>query len=90
MSNKFLMHYGCKTATGQFMHTTYSLLFVKLGLSFQPLQESYMQFGYLATYSWLKMSWEKASMFDIKVVVVDFMTKFPRKGNQFIMQILIA
>jgi hypothetical protein len=50
----------------------------------------YEQFGYLATYSWLKMFWEKASMFDIKVVVADFTTKFPRKGDQLIMQVLIA
>ncbi len=29
-------------------------------------------------------------MFDIKVVVADFTTKFPRKGDQLIMQVLIA
>jgi hypothetical protein len=41
MTNKLLMHYGCKTATGQFMQTSFSLIFAELGLSFQQLQELY-------------------------------------------------
>jgi hypothetical protein len=40
MSNKLLMHYGCDTATGRFMKTSYSLFLVELDLLFQPLQES--------------------------------------------------
>jgi hypothetical protein len=55
MTNKLLMHYGCKTATGGFMHISHSLLFVKLGMSFQPLQEDYKKLGYLLTHSWMKM-----------------------------------
>jgi hypothetical protein len=41
MSNKLIMHYGCQTATGRLMQLSYSLLLVELGLSFDPLQESY-------------------------------------------------
>jgi hypothetical protein len=37
MSNKLLMHYGCKMATGHLMQTSYSLFFAELGLSFTPL-----------------------------------------------------
>jgi hypothetical protein len=37
MANKLLMHYGCRTATGQFMLTLCSFLYIELGLSFQPL-----------------------------------------------------
>ncbi len=58
MANKLLMHYGCQTATGRFMQTSLSLLFVELGLSFQPLQESYKRFGFIVTHSWFKMLWE--------------------------------
>jgi hypothetical protein len=89
MSNKLLMHYGCKTVTGQFMQTSYSLLFVKLGLMFQPLQESHDCFNFLATHSWMKMLWEKLSKFDMKVVVVDFKMVYPCEDNWFIMQVLI-
>jgi hypothetical protein len=78
MTNKLLMHYGCKTATGQFMQTSYSLFFAELGLSFQPLQESYNHYSFLVTHSWMKMLWEKLSMFDMKVVVKDFAQEYPR------------
>jgi hypothetical protein len=72
MANKLLMHYGCKTATGWFMQTSYLLFFAELGLSFQPLQESYSRYDFLVTHSWMKMLWEKLSMFDMKVVVTEF------------------
>ncbi len=71
MTNKLLMHYGCNTAMGWFMQTLYLLLFTELGLLFTPLKESYSGYGFLVTYSWNKMLWEKVSKFDIKVVVTD-------------------
>jgi hypothetical protein len=37
----------------------------------------------------MKMLWEKESKFDIKVMVTAVAQNFPRKGNQFIMQILL-
>ncbi len=83
------MHYRCHTATGRFMQTLYSLLFVKLGLLFQPLQELYHKYGHLVTHSWMKMLWEKLSLFDVHTVVADLSLKFPREGNQFIMQVLV-
>jgi hypothetical protein len=83
------MHYGCRTATGRFMQTSHSLVFVELGLSFQPLQESYERHGYLVTHSWMKMLWEKLSMFNMQVIVADQPEEYPREGNQFIMQALI-
>jgi hypothetical protein len=55
MSNKLLMHYGCQTATGRLMQSSYSLLFVELGLSFHPLREPYTRFECLATHLWMKM-----------------------------------
>jgi hypothetical protein len=89
MTNKLLMHYGCKTATGQFTQTSYLLFFSELRLSFQPLKELYNCYGFLVTHSWMKMLWEKLSMFDMKVVVTDFAQEYPRRGNQFIMQVLL-
>ncbi len=37
MTNKLIMHYGCNTATGKLMQTSYSLFYVEAGLSFHPL-----------------------------------------------------
>ena len=71
MSNKLLMHYGCQTATGRLMQSSYSLLFVELGLSFHPLQAPYKHFEQLATHSWMKMLWEKLSRFNVKAVVAN-------------------
>ncbi len=71
------------------MQTSHSLLFVELGVSFQPLQESYEKYGYLVTHSWMKMLWEKLSMFNMQVIITNQPKEYPREGNQFIMQVLI-
>jgi hypothetical protein len=36
----------------------------------------------------MKMFWEKVFMFDMEVVVADFLAEILCKGNQFIMQVL--
>jgi hypothetical protein len=89
MANKLLMHYGGNMATGKLMQSSYSLLFVEVGLSFQPLQESYERCGCLATHSWMKILWVKLSKFDMKLIVEDFNQRYPCKNSQFIMQVLI-
>jgi hypothetical protein len=90
-SNKLMMHYdyGCDTAVGRFMKASYSLFLVEMGLSLQPLQESYEWHNFLLTHSRMKMLWEKVSMFGLKVIVADFHLKYPREGDRFIMQVLI-
>jgi hypothetical protein len=88
MANKLLMHYGCHTATGRFMQTSYCLFYLELGLLFQPLQESYQKYGHLVTHLWMKMLWEKPSMFIVHTVVTDIPLQYSREGDQFIMQVL--
>ncbi len=89
MANKLLMHYRCHTATGRFMQTLYSLFYLELGLLFQLLQELYQKYGHLITHLWMKMLWEKLSMFNVHTVVADLPLQFSREGNQFIMQVLV-
>ncbi len=89
MLNKLIMHYKCNMAVGRFMKASYSLFLVEMGLSLQPLQESYEWHSFLLTHSWMKMLWEKVSIFCLKVVVADFHLKYPREGDRFIMQVLI-
>ncbi len=38
MTNKLLMHFECRMAFGNLLRTSYSLLLLELGVSFQPLQ----------------------------------------------------
>jgi hypothetical protein len=90
-TNKLLMHFGCSTATGKLLQTSYSLFFVELGLSFQPLQESYEHYGHPVTHSWMKTLWEKLSAFGMnKVVIADTDQQLPRENNQYIMKALIS
>jgi hypothetical protein len=80
MSNKLLMHYGCNMATGQFMRASHSLFLLELGISLQPLQESYGKYSFLSTHSWMKMLWEKVSKFGVRTVIAD--TGIAPKGGR--------
>jgi hypothetical protein len=84
MANKLLMHFRSKTALGNLLRTSYSLLLLKLGVSFQPLQSSYQQFSFLATHTWMKMLWEKLDMFNITIQTAQSSLKFPRRGDKFL------
>jgi hypothetical protein len=90
MLNKLLMHYGCDTATGRFMRVSYSLFYLKLGLLFQPMQESYQKYSTLVTHSRMKMLWEKTLMFELHTVVADIPFQFPWEGDQFLMRVFIT
>jgi hypothetical protein len=89
MSNKLLMHYGCDTAMGNFMRASHSLFLLELGISTQPLQESYEKYSFLSTHSWMKMLWEKLSMFGVQMIISDGELMYPREDNRFLMQVLI-
>jgi hypothetical protein len=53
--------------------TSYSMLLLEIGVSFQPLQSSYQRFSFLATHSWMKMLWEKVDRFGIVVQTADLL-----------------
>ena len=89
MTNKFLIHFRYCTATGRFMQISYSLLLVELGLSFQPLQVEYHQYNHLVTHTWMKMLWEKVSMFGLTVTTPSASDGFSREGDEFIIQVIL-
>ncbi len=70
------------------MQASYSLFMLELGVSLQPLQESFDKYSFLSTHSWMKMLWEKAFKFGVRTVVMDTGMVLPREGDQFIMQAL--
>jgi hypothetical protein len=76
-SNKLLMHSECNTATGHFMRANHSLFLLELGISSQLLQESYIKYSFLSTHSWMKILWEKVSMFGVRTVVADTGMVYP-------------
>jgi hypothetical protein len=78
MTNKLLMNFGCRTALGNLLRTSYSLLLLELGVSFQPLPSSYQKFSFLATHTWMKMLWEKLDKFNVTIQTAESPLKFPR------------
>ena len=64
--NKLLVHYGCQSNLGLEMKASLELLILELGITTQPLQESYKKYGGWATHSWLKSLWEKCDLLDFR------------------------
>jgi hypothetical protein len=89
MTNKLLMHYGCNSALGDLMRTSYNYLTLELGVSFQPFQALYSRFSFLATHSWMKMLWEKAYKFGVVIKSARGPLAFPRQGDKFLMLVLM-
>ena len=86
-SNKLLMHYGCKSSVGLLLKTSLEFLMLEVGFGFQPLKLDYTRYGALATHSWVKMLWEKLSMFGIVTEIQDMERDFPRRGDKFLNQV---
>jgi len=89
MTNKLLMHFGCSTVVGRFMQISYSLLLVELGLPFQPLQVDDKKYDHLVTHTWMKMLWEKVSMFGIIMTTPSASGGLLREGGEVIMQMIL-
>ena len=89
-SNKLLMHYGCQSCVGLKLQISMELLVVELGVSLQPLQESYTKYSSWITHSWLKSLWEKVDLFRIVVEVNNIELVMPREGDQWLMRLFMA
>jgi hypothetical protein len=89
-SNKLLTHYGYHTAMGTKLQTSLGFLLVELGMSFQPLQLSYTNFGNMVTTSWLKCVWKKLDRFKFAVMVHNLRSVSPWEGDDWLMARLIA
>jgi hypothetical protein len=79
------MHYGCQSNLGLEMKASLELLILELGVTSQPLQESYKKYGGWATHSWLKSLWEKCDLLDFRVEFREGIIKLPRERDRWIM-----
>ena len=86
--NKLLMHYGCMSNNGLKLKVSLEYLIVELGVSTQPLQESYEHYNMRVTHSWMKSLWEKCHMFDVLVEFTDVPLELPREGDNWLMLLL--
>ena len=61
-------------------------MLIELGLSMQPFQESFEEYGGLVTWSWMASLWEKCFRFKIKVVVNDTGLEWPRERDRWLLR----
>jgi hypothetical protein len=64
--SKLLTHFGCRSGVGIQLQASMELLILEMGLTAQPLQESYEKYGPRITHSWIKSIWEKVSKYKIE------------------------
>jgi hypothetical protein len=83
---KILMHYGCPSKNlGAKFHVSYNQLVIELGLSLQPLQESFKQYHKLVAWGWLVSLWEKCEVYNIRIEMNDMPLQLPRERDKWLM-----
>lgn len=80
--NKLIMHYGCPSFLGLEIKASLELFILELGVTPQPLQESYSCYHDRVTHCWLTRLWEKVSKFHISVSFLDVPVKPPRANDK--------
>ena len=68
------------------MKSSLELMILELGISFQPLQESYTIHEGRVTNFWLKAVWEKCDKFGIRLEFNNVPLKFSRQGDKWLMR----
>ena len=85
--NKLLMHYGYPSHIGRELTISLGFMTLEMGISTQPLSQSFLQYSRRVTHSWLKALWEKCDEYNINIQFNDGHLKFPRERDQWLMQI---
>ena len=84
--NKLLMHYGCPSNLGLKYRASLEFMSIEMGVSDQPLQESYRRYQDRVTHSWLKSLWEKCDLLDIWIEFNDVKLSPPRSRDKWLMR----
>ena len=79
------MHYRCRTSVGLKMQLSLELPTLEIGISSQPLQESYKRYWPCITDGWFKSLWEKLDIFGITLEVCNIPLIQPRKRDKRMM-----
>jgi hypothetical protein len=68
------------------MLVSMELLITELGVSSQPLCESFWKYGTWVTHTWLHTLWEKVNKFNITVEIAPLLIYPPQEGDKWFMQ----
>ena len=82
---KLLMHYDCSSSTGLRMQTLLAYLVLEMGVSLQPLQQSYKEYSDWVAHRWLKTLWEKLDLFHVLVEFHDSPIKMGQERDKWLM-----
>jgi hypothetical protein len=85
-TTKLLTHYGSKLGVGIYMQMLMELLVTELGLSLQPLTQSYPLYHDRVTSCWLKAVWEKAHLFDARIGIAPLPLQFLCEQDRWLME----
>ena len=85
-TNKVLMKYGCPPNVGMKMKIFTEYMILDMGISLQPLQESYKKYEQLTTPSWIKSLWDKCDWFDVMVEFNNTLLEIFRCGEKWMMR----
>ena len=88
--SKIQTHYGCRTNTGLKMSASLELLIVELGVSAQPLQESFKKYKDWVTLTWLVLVWKKCDMFKVVVSYNEKLVTLLIERDQWLMQMFVS
>jgi hypothetical protein len=86
--NKLLTYYGSNTGLGIHMQLSMELLLTEAGISLQLLSTPFTCCKGWVTHSWLKLLWEKADMFSVRVEILELPLKFSRERDNWLMAAL--
>ena len=79
------MYYGCRTGEGLKMQLSLELPTLEMGISSQPLQDSYKRYGPYITAGWFKRLWDIVDMFGITLEVCNIPLLQLRNGDKWMM-----
>ncbi len=85
-TTKLLTHYGSKLGVEIYMQMLMELLVTELGLSLQPLTQSYPLYHNRVTSCWLKAVWEKAHLFDARIGIAPLPLQFLCEQDRWLME----
>ena len=80
------MHYGYQSNLGLKMKTFLEYIILEMGISLQPLQESYKKYEQWITPSWLKSLSENCDWFDVMVEFNNTLLELPCCGDKLMMR----
>ena len=66
-ASKLQAHYGCDSDLGLKVSTSIEMLIAEMGISAQPIQESFLKYKDWVVWSWMISLWERCDLFDVEI-----------------------